>query len=184
MHLNEWDDQQRWFALPRRPAPRVVDSRVPDRLATDYQQACLILEDSPKMSAALSRTILADVLEEYGGYDDFKLSSRIDAFIADARNPRHLRENLHHLREMADFGLHTQKDKTDGAVIDVEAHKAEWTLDIVDRLFDYYIVQEARDREIREAFDNKIQRAGRKPIQPLGEDDNGREGRSEDSQRQ
>lgn len=110
------------------------------------------------------------MLHDKGGYTNFKLSSRIDAFIGDRANPRRLRENLHYFREIADFGLHTQKNSTTGVIIDVETHEAEWCLDIVDHIFDYYIVGPKRDEDVRLAFDQKLSQAGRKLIAPLPEE--------------
>jgi len=87
------------------------------------------------MSAVLSRRVLADLLEKYAKQTQFSLTARIDKFTADTTHPRQLRENLHHFREIADFGAHTQKDDQ-AAVIDVGREEAEWTLDLLDRLFD------------------------------------------------
>lgn len=160
----------RWLVFPHRPPPRPIDQLVPERYTADYREAALILEDSPKASAALSRKVLADVLEEEGRYLQRGLSKRVDAFIDDVSNPRSLREDLHYLREIANFAVHTQKDLESGAVIDVEPDEAEWTLDVLDRLFDHYIVQRQRSVEMRAGFDEKIERAGRDPIKPLDDD--------------
>lgn len=132
-HFDRLDE---WIVLPRRAA-RHVDPSVPEQYVSDYLQAAAILDDSPKASAALSRSVLADLLTDRGGYGYFKLSSRIDAFIGDRANPRPLRENPHYFREIADFGVHTQKDDNTGAVIEVTHEEAEWCFDILDRLFDY-----------------------------------------------
>jgi hypothetical protein len=42
----------------------------------------------------------------------------------------------------------------------------EPSLDLVDRLFDYFIVQPAKDDQIKRRMDEKINRAGRKPLRP------------------
>ena len=117
------------------------------------------------MSAVLSRSILADLLEQYGGFTDFNLSKRVDAFRAESSNPTNLRENMHHFREIADFGAHTQKNDQN-QIIPVDREGAEWMLDFLDRLFDYYIVAPQKDRLMREQWDKKLADAGRKPIKP------------------
>ena len=127
------------------------------------------------MSAALSRRILADILLDKVKHNHFKLSSRIDAFIKDQSNPRPLRENLHYFREIADFGVHTQKDDVTGAIIDVTNEEAEWCLDVLDGLFDYYIVGPKHDEDVRRAFDEKLSQAGRKAIAPLPEDEDAKD---------
>jgi hypothetical protein len=126
-------------------------------------EAAAILDLSPRMSAVLSRRILGDLLERYAGQSRFFLTDRIDKFIADTTHPSYLRENLHHFREIADFGAHTQKNDQ-AEIINVDRAEAAWTLDILDSLFDYFIVAPERNRTLREAMDKKIEDAGRKPL--------------------
>ena len=68
------------------------------------------------------------------------------------------------LREIGDFGGHTQKDQTTGEIIEITAKEAEWTLTVIDGLFDYFIVGPARDKQRRAEFDKKIEKAGRRSI--------------------
>jgi hypothetical protein len=156
--------QKRWLVRPQ-AANRSVDRLVPEPFRADYLEAARLLEVSPRMSAVMSRRILADVLEKYDGQTDFNLESRIEKFASNKEHPSQLRENLHHFREVANFGAHTQRDDQ-AEIIDVAEGEAEWTLDLLDRLFDYFIVTPERDRRMRESMDEKIQRAGRKPIPP------------------
>ena len=160
------DTEDEWIAVPRRAQPRRVDPLVPEAYAQDYIAASVILDDTPKASAGLSRRILADLLRDYGNHSQRNISDQINSFIGDLKNPRHLRENLHTLREMGDFAAHTQKDVA-GMIIDVNRDEAEWTLNVLDGLFDYYIVSPAKDAEMRSKFGEKIKRAGRKEIRPL-----------------
>jgi hypothetical protein len=152
-----------WYALPKKRCPRPIAEEVPEPFKTDYIEAAMILEDSPRMSAVLSRRILADVLAEYANLKGFKLSKQTEKFVADTTYPTPLRDNVEHFREIADFGAHTQKDET-GAIIDVTLEEAEWTLELLDGFFDYFIVARERDKKRREAFDKKIADAGRKPL--------------------
>jgi len=115
------------------------------------------------MSAVLSRRILADLLKQYAGLNDYNLAGRIDKFIADRQHPSRLRDNLHYLREMGDFGAHTMEDDQ-GHIVNVEREEAEWTLQMVEDLFDYFIVAPEKDKALRESFDKKLEQAGRKPI--------------------
>ena len=143
----------------------------------DYLQAYVILEDCPRMSAVLSRRILSDLLKEYDGANHYGTTARIDNFVNNSNHPSRLRENLHYLREIADFGAHTQIDKTvpeppaegsevcwEDVVINSSPEEAEWTLKVVGDLIDYFIIAPARDKALREDFDKKIEKAGRKKI--------------------
>lgn len=156
-----------WIARPRfSETQRLLDPLIGEPFRTDYQEAAAILDASPRMSAVLSRGILADLLEEYAKLTDFKLSDRVDKFKADHRHPSSLRENIDHFREIGNFGAHTTKNDQD-QIIPVSRDGAEWMLDFLDRLFDYLIVGPERDRAMRATWDKNLADAGRKPIPPL-----------------
>jgi hypothetical protein len=158
-----------WLVRPH-AAHRPVNPAVPDEFQRDYKEATAILDLSPRMSAVLSRRILGDLLARYAGHNNFGLAARIDAFCLEKTHPSRLTDNLHHFREIADFGAHTQKN-TEAEIIDVGRDEAEWTLDLVDRLFDYFIVEPEKDRQMRERMDKKLADAGRKPIESPQEDE-------------
>ncbi len=157
-----------WIARPR-TGGRVVDAAVPDPYRADYLEAAAILDISSRMSVVLSRRILADILEKYAKLTDFSLKARINAFVADTNHPHDLRQNLGYLIEMGNFGAHTQtNDQTE--IVDVDKEEADWTLDLIERLFDYFIVSPEKDRKIREVFNEKLKAAKRKPIPALPEE--------------
>lgn len=162
-------DLDMWYAVPQKRNPRTLDPLIKEPFRRDYTEAALILEDSPRMSAVLSRRILGDLLKTFAGRPEYNLATRIDNFIEDAQFPSAIKGNLHHLREIADFGAHTQQDQTSGEIIDVGREEAEWTLEVIDGLFDYFIIGPEKDRERRTKFDKKIEQAGRKPIKKENE---------------
>lgn len=164
------ETRETWFVLPRFGSTgRVVDPIVPDHFRKDFHEAAAILDLSPRMSAVLARSILADLLAQYSGHKEFNLQDRIDSFNKNTSHPRELRENLHHFREVANLGAHTATSDQ-GEVIPVERDDAEWTLDLVERLFDHLIVTPTKDRAKRDAVAAKVKAAGRKPIKPLPDD--------------
>ena len=116
------------------------------------------------MSAVLSRRILADLLENYAGRTEYNLATRIKKFIEDPQYPSYLKQNLEHLREIGDFAAHAQKDLKTSEILDVGPEEAEWTLDVIDSLFDYFIVAPEKDKTRRANFEKKMVAAGRKPI--------------------
>lgn len=159
-----------WLAYPKfGQTSRPIDPLVPDEIKRDYAEAAIILEQSPRMSAVLSRRILADLLEKYAGKTHFGLADRIDAFNAETKHPYELRKNLHYLREIADLSAHT-KVNDQAQIVDVDGKEAEWTLEILDQLFDYFIISPEKNRTMRAAIDEKLNEAHRKPIKPLPDD--------------
>ena len=160
---------QKWFAVPRRASGRQVHPSVlsSDKdLAQLYSEASLILDISPRASAVLSRRVLADLLKKYADRNEYGLAARIDRFNEDLSHPSGLRDNLHYLREIGDFAAHAQEDDQ-ANIVHVEREEAEWALDIVDRLFDYFVVTPARDAALRAKMDEKLDATGRKSIRPV-----------------
>jgi hypothetical protein len=164
------ETRETWFVLPRYGSTaRPVDPLVPERYRADFLEAAAILDASPRMSAVMARSIMADLLAQYAKHAEFNLEDRIDAFNKITSHPRALRENLHRFREAANLGAHT-KTSDQGEVIRIGREEAEWTLDLVERLFEYLIVDPAADQKMRDSIDAKIKSAGRKPIKPLPDD--------------
>ena len=162
-----------WTVRPREgSASRVLDPNVSPEYRRNFNEAASILDRSPRMATVLARRVLADLLEEYAGREEYGLTDRIDAFNEDTSHPAALRRNLHTLREMGDFSAHTKKDDQ-ANIIDVDNEEAEWTLDVIERLFDYFIVTPAEDNRIREGMEEKMKQASppRKPISPLPDEE-------------
>ena len=90
----------------------------------------------------------------------------IEAFEKQGGHPSHVTGDLDTCVRLQIFQAHTQKDEL-GNIVDVEPGEAEWTLEVVDTLFDYFIVGPEKDKERRAKFDKKIEAAGRKPIKKL-----------------
>jgi hypothetical protein len=158
-----------WIAVPKRRVPVTVDASVPLAMRQDYIEAWNILDDSWRMSSVLSRRILGDLLRKFDGSNFRSLNKQIEAFIGAPQHPSRLKENLQYLREMGDFAAHTQEDQdpatgTEPQIIDVSKEEAEWTLKVVADLFDYFITGPEKDKKQRAAFDEKIKKAGRKPL--------------------
>jgi hypothetical protein len=157
--------EESYLVRPRAAVPRSFAGDLPEDLLRDYVESVLILQESPRMSAVLSRRILADLLERYAELTDFHLKDRIDAFVRGSSHPYGLRENLRYLAEMGNFGAHKQTNDQ-AEVVDVTAEEAGWTLGLVERLFDYFILTPEKDKRMREQFDKKVEEAKRKPIEP------------------
>jgi hypothetical protein len=146
---------EEWLAVPRKRALRPIDPFVPEEFSKPYVRASLILEDAPDMSGVLSRRILQDLLEKYAGRSEYKLEERIDKFIEESAAPSHVKDNLHHLREIGNFAAHTKANKETGEIVEVGSREAEWTLNVIDDLFDYFIVGPEKSRKRRLAWDLK-----------------------------
>jgi hypothetical protein len=144
-----------WIARPR-GGIRPVDPLVPEPLRHDYLEAAAILDLSPRMSAALSRQVLSGLLANYAHLDEDELAAKIERFTSDPSHPLRLRENLQQFPRVGD----DEAGGGDQAYIpDVGPAEALWMLDLLDRLFDYLIVDPARDEQMRASVNELIDRA-------------------------
>ena len=152
---------EEYVAYPRNATGRTAPAEVPEPLRSDYAEAVAILALSPQASAALARRIVQQVLTGKGGYAEGNLARQIEAFAGDERTPSALSDNLHYLREIGNFAAHPIKSERTGEIMPVDPAEAEWALEVVDGLFDYYFVAPGKDEARRREFDGRAADAGR-----------------------
>ena len=114
---------------------------VPKEFAGDYLEACQVLTDSPKASAALSRRCLQNLLRDKAKVKPSNLSDEIEEVMESL--PAHLQEAIDAVRNIGNFAAHPMKSTNTGEIIEVEPGEAEWLLDTLEGLFDFYFVQPA-----------------------------------------
>jgi hypothetical protein len=124
----------------------------------------LILWDSPKASAALSRRCLQNILREKANVKKSDLNNEIDQVIDSKQLPSHLSESIDAIRNIGNFAAHPIKCTNTGEIMDVEPGEAEWTLDVLEGLFDFYFVQPGLHAKKKEALNKKLQEAGKPPM--------------------
>jgi hypothetical protein len=149
------------LCYPKAPSRSPVPNEVPDGFRNDYIEACLTLTDSPKASAALSRRCLQHILRECAKVKRGNLADEIQQVLDESKLPSHLLDSLDAVRNIGNFAAHPTKSKASGEVIDVEPGEAEWNLDILEALFDYYFVQPALLKKKRDELNAKLKEAGK-----------------------
>ena len=147
----------------RPPCPEPVKREAID-IAADYAEACLVLPDSPKASAALSRRCLQALLKLKAGTTKHDLNDAIQEVLDSRQLPSYLATGLDAVRNIGNFAAHTQKSKATGEIIDVEPGEAEWNLDVLEGLFDFYFVQPDIALGKRSALNKKLAQAGKPPM--------------------
>jgi hypothetical protein len=141
----------------------VCPPEVPFYIAEDYTEACLVLKVSPKASAALSRRCLQNLLRDAAGIKSEKLVDAIKEVVDSGKLPSQITDSIQAIRYIGNFAAHPDENKNTGEIMPVEPHEAEWSLDILESLFDFYCVQPAKNAQRREALNAKFQEAGKKP---------------------
>lgn len=79
--------------------------------------------------------------------------------------PTVIAENLDAVRVTGNFAAHPMKSTNTGEIIDVEPHEAEWDLDVLEQLMDFYYVRPAIARKKRDEMNAKLAEAGKPPAQ-------------------
>lgn len=155
--------QSVYAVRPRATTRPPLSPHVPEKYAALYRQSATVLTDSPEASAALSRRCLQMLLEDVGGATERDLSKQIDQVEATGL-PSYVSRSLDRVREIGNFGAHPIKSTASGEILPVEPGEAEWNLDALDSLFDFYFVQPARETERTAAINAKLREAGRREL--------------------
>jgi hypothetical protein len=155
------NSSMRVFLYPAAVSREPLDSAVPQPFAGDYVEACNVLDLSPKASAALSRRIMQHVLRECAKVKAPNLDQEIQQVLDRHMVPTHIAESLDAVRTTGNFAAHPIKSTSSGEIVDVEPGEAEWNLDTVEALFDFYFVQPAKTAARRDALNKKLKDAGK-----------------------
>lgn len=150
--------------LPKAILRSRLPKDVPEEFSEDYHEACLVLADSPKASAALSRRCLQHFLREKMSVKPDDLAKEIQAVLDEGKLPTHLAKGIDAVRTVGNFAAHPIKSKSTGELVEVEPGEAEWLLDTLESLFDFFFVQPIELERRREALNVKLKEAGKPPL--------------------
>ena len=156
-----YNNYREFLCYPKTISRAPLSEDVPDKYSEDYSEACLTLPDSPKASAALSRRCLQHLLREKAGVKHGNLADEIQQVLDEGKLPTHLLDSLDAIRNIGNFAAHPIKSTASGKIIEVELGEAEWNLNVLESLFDYFFVQPALIKKKRDALDAKLQEAGK-----------------------
>jgi hypothetical protein len=146
---------------PKSTSRAPLSPEIPAKLVQDYREACLVLPDSPKASAALSRRCLQYLLHDRAGVKRGDLAVEIQQVLDSKQLPSYLANAIDAVRNIGNFAAHPSKSNNSGEIVDVEPGEAEWNLDTLEGLFDFYFVQPAKLREKRDKLNQKLKDMGK-----------------------
>jgi hypothetical protein len=78
--------------------------------------------------------------------------------------PSELADAIDAVRVIGNFAAHPIKSKSTGEIVPVEVGEAEWLLDVLEELFDFYFVRPAKLAAKRTVIDAKLIDAGKPPL--------------------
>lgn len=154
-------ERKSYLVRPKAISRAQIPKEVPDKYGNDYKEACLVLSDSPKASAALSRRCLQNIIREVIGIKPSHLSDEIQQVIDSGDLPSYLSKSIDAIRNYGNFAAHPIKSEKAREIIDVEPGEAEWSLDVIEGLFDFYFVQPAKLKAKKEHLNKKLSDSGK-----------------------
>lgn len=141
-----FQDQQidQWQLIPE-SAAKVFPDYVPEPIRSDYEEACLIVDKSPKASATLSRRCLQGMIRDFHGVSKGRLIDELAA-IKDLIDPLTW-EAIDAVRSIGNIGAHMEKDIN--LIIDVDEGEAQELIKLIELLIsDWYIMRHNRQVQL------------------------------------
>jgi hypothetical protein len=151
------------MAYPRSRS-RPIAPEVLDPYREEFSEACKVLADSPKASAALSRRCLQAILKDKLGTTQKDLYDQIEEVSVPGKLPSHIVDGLHAVRNIGNIAAHSMKSATTGAIVDVAPGEAEWNLEVIEMLFDFCFVQPAVAAKRKAELNQKLKDVNKPPI--------------------
>lgn len=151
-------DEQKPPALihPRTGLRRPVHPAVPDELLADYQEAVLVLQDSPKASAALSRRCLQHLLIRQGAKKKNLYDQLLELYDT---LPAYVQTFVDNIRKLGNLAAHPKNDTETDRILDVEPGEADWMLELLEELFDHYFAKPAEALERQKKLADRLSKA-------------------------
>ncbi len=155
--IEEWQLRPKSLA---KPFPAYISKAILD----DYKEACLIVSDSPKASATLSRRCLQGIIRDFWKIskprliDEIKeLEGKIDASTWRA---------IDGVRSVGNIGAHMEKDIN--LVVDVDPEEAKTLIGLIEFLLkDWYVARHDREEHMQKVIDLAKQKVDEKKAQTL-----------------
>ena len=135
-----------WSLIPDSKA-KTFPSYIPNPIINDYNEACLIVDLSPKASATLSRRCIQGIIRDFWKVTPGRLveeieqiKDKIDSTTWDA---------IEAVRGVGNIGAHMEKNIN--LIIDVEPEEAELLIGLIEILLkDWYITREEKEARLAE----------------------------------
>jgi len=134
-----------------------VPENVPDHIANDYIEACMVLEDSPKASATMSRRCLQGMIRDFWEISKNNLHSELEALRG--RIDGEIIDTLQAFKSIANIGAHPERNSEIDILLSVGDTEAQDLIQMIEFLFDDWYVRASKTKSlfnrIRSTHDNK-----------------------------
>lgn len=128
---------------------KVYPEFIPQSIRTDYEEACGILELSPKASATISRRCLQGMIRDFWKVSGKRnLKDEIDAI--DDRVDPDVKLVLDSLRQLGNIGAHPEKDIN--LIVDIEPGEAKMLITFIEYLLEEWYIKQQKTKDMMDAI--------------------------------
>lgn len=159
-----WKNVGEVFVKPIGMARSPLPKEIPEKYSKAYVQASNVLPISPEASAAISRKCLQTLLRDEVKVTQGDLSREIQEVIDSGKLPTSLAESIDAIRNIGNFASHPIKSTNSGEIVEVESGESEWLLDVLEELFDHYLVKPIIIKAKKDALNQKLNDVGKPPM--------------------
>ena len=144
-HLEEEEEIHIWKLLPESSA-KPFPEFIPKAILNDYEEACRILNLSPKASATLARRCLQGMIRDFYKVKGKDLKEEINLIKDKVETP--MWEGIEAVRSVGNIGAHMEKDIN--IIVDVEPEEAQLLIELIENLMvDWYINRHNRQENLK-----------------------------------
>ena len=137
---------EQWNLIPPSKA-KTFPSYVPKPIIDDYNEACLIMDLSPKASATLSRRCLQGIIRDFFGIQKSRLIDEINELKGKVQPE--VWEAIESVRTIGNIGAHMEKDIN--VIVDIDHNEAELLIGLIELLMrEWYIAREERKKRLED----------------------------------
>ena len=153
---------QEWQLRPKSSA-KPFPTYIPQAVRDDYEEACLIVSDSPKASATLSRRCLQGIIRDFWKISKPRLIDEIKELEGKIDTTTWLA--IDGVRSVGNVGAHMEKDIN--LIVDVDPEEAKTLIGLIEFLLkDWYVARHDREEHMQKVIDLARQKAGEKKASP------------------
>jgi hypothetical protein len=151
-----------WTLKPKSGA-KPFPAYIPKPVIDDYNEACLILNDSPKASATLSRRCLQGIIRDFWGISKARLIDEI-AELQGKIDPTTWAA-IDAVRGVGNIGAHMEKDIN--LIVDVDPDEAQQLIGLIEFLLrDWYVGRHEREEHMKRVIALGVAKAAAKKGSP------------------
>lgn len=117
---------------------------IPSQIREDYEEACAIVDLSPKASATLSRRCLQGMIRNFWGITKSRLVDEIDAL--HDKIPAQQWRVLDGVRRIGNIGAHMEKDIN--LIVEIEPSEAQKLLKLIEHLLEQWYINRHEQEQL------------------------------------